>query len=136
MRLDPLLQPLAIAVGACLGSALRHAADSNGRTLLGSLSPLARLLMTAAGSFVAGLLTADVFATTTFSPDDALRRIATLILIGALGGFVTFPGLATNGNGADSPATTGIRTFRMVSSLIVAVGFFITGARFMSMIDH
>ncbi len=134
--MDPLLQPLAIAVGACLGSVLRHAADSNGRTLLGPLSPLAQLLMTAGGSFAAGLLTADLFTTTTFSSDDALRRIATLILIGTLGGFVTFPGLATGGNGADSGKMMGIRTFRMVSSLLVAVGFFITGARFMSMIDH
>jgi fluoride ion exporter CrcB/FEX len=125
--------PLMIGVGACLGSALRHFLSD--RTAKWDLWPnrLPRLLVTAAGSFLAGQLTGYLMliGQTELSLGIALVRNGGFLLAGILGGYVTLPASTREPVAGGGAAGLGIPAFRLLSSLIVAIIFFCAGALFL-----
>jgi fluoride ion exporter CrcB/FEX len=128
-RLDLVLM---VGVGACLGSALRHSTSGRIAKRDQLSNPLPRLLVTAAGSFLAGQLTGYLLLISqtelSSGTGTAVVRNGGFLLAGILGGYVTFPASTrepVTGGGTPRP---GITPFRLLSSLIAAIIFFCAGA--------
>lgn len=131
--MDNVLNPFAIALGACLGSVLRHIGGKGRITHIMTLGPLAQLMLTAIGAFIAGVLAAHI-GFPGDAPSDApflaTRNAASLFIVGILGGFVTFPGMASTAAGTLSAQERPLVLARTVTSLVISVCFFLAGVSF------
>jgi fluoride ion exporter CrcB/FEX len=126
-----LVQVLAIAFGAALGSVIRHTADTRGHAVLGGMTPRRQLAMSAAGSFVVGFFAvhfAHFGVSAPGSERPLLSSIIGIFLVGVVGGFVTFPAFTRDNSAPNPDAEAAKVVFTVVSSLVATITFFFVGA--------
>ena len=129
--MEQLIRPLTILLGAALGSAMRHAFDIRGGDFSNRMTPLMRLAMTAAGSFLAGFFAARLALLGMSAPGSErplISRVIGVFLVGLVAGFVAFPAFWQNSSAPDPDAEAGKVVFHVASSLVVSVTFFLVGA--------
>ena len=123
---------LIVGFGAVLGSVLRRSILLQSAKPNQTSNPLPRLLVTAAGSFLAGQVTGYFMLVSQedYSWGIAFLRNIGFLLAGIGGGYVTFPVFTREPVvGGDAPGP-GLAAFRLFSAIIVAISFFCAGALF------
>lgn len=130
--MEYLIRPLAVALGATLGSAFRHATETGTTAILQKKPFFVQLLIAGGGSFLAGFLaarTSPLGAHYVLIEQPPMTNLVGGFVVGLVGGFAILPAFANY----DAPfhpneAKARLMVLRVVGSLAVSIISFLLGA--------